>query len=167
MVAQKYCTIKINVSKCEQISVLGLILLFPCKMVMMDLYAENILDHYRHPRGKQALPSPSVTHEEVNLSCGDALTVQLQIEGDRVTSVGWEGSGCAISQAAMSMLSEELAGKLLKEIESMQKESVYDLLGVPIGPRRVKCALLCLHAVKNAVREYKGQPMQGWMETSA
>lgn len=119
----------------------------------MDLYAENILDHYRHPRGKQALESPTVKHEEVNVSCGDALTVSLKIENERVTEVGWEGSGCAVSQAAMSMLSEELAGKSLKEVESLKKEDVYELLGVPIGPRRVKCALLGLDAIMNALRK--------------
>ena len=131
----------------------------------MDLYAENILDHYRHPRGKSRLPSPTVTHEELNLSCGDALTVDLLIDGDRIRSVGWEGSGCAISQAAMSMLSEALVGKSLQEVDALQKEDVYELLGVPIGPRRVKCALLCLYAVKNAGRKFKKEQPQEWTET--
>ncbi len=133
----------------------------------MDLYAENILDHYRHPRAKHAIASPSVSHEEVNLSCGDALRVDLRIEDGRVTGIGWEGSGCAISQAAMSMLGEELAGKSLEEIDALKKENVYELLGVPVGPRRFKCALLCLHALKNAVRTFRHEPPQGWTETAA
>lgn len=131
----------------------------------MDLYAENILDHYRHPRGKQLMENPTVTHEEVNLSCGDALEIQLLVENDRVAAVGWSGSGCAVSQAAMSILSEELVGKSLKELEAIDKEKIYELLGVPIGPRRVKCALLCLHAMKNAVRISMKEAPQGWMET--
>ncbi len=131
----------------------------------MDLYAENILDHYRHPRGKRPVTAPTVTHEEINVSCGDALTISLVIANDQITAVGWEGSGCAISQAAISMLSEELTGKSLKEIESMTKEDVYELLGVPVGPRRFKCALLCLHTLKNAVRKFRGDPAGGWRET--
>lgn len=131
----------------------------------MDLYAENILDHFRHPRGKKAILRPTVTHEEVNASCGDALSVSLRIEGGRIAELGWQGEGCAISQAAMSMLSEELAGKTMKEIDSLTPAAVYELLGVPIGPRRIKCALLCLHALKNALRKEKGKSPQSWNET--
>ena len=131
----------------------------------MDLYAETILDHYRHPRGKERLPSPSVTHAEVNLSCGDELTLSLGIHDDHIRKIGWEGSGCAISQSAMSMLGEELEGKSLAEAASLSKDDVYALLGVPVGPRRIKCALLCLHALKNAVRKFRGEASQGWAET--
>ena len=92
-------------------------------------------------------------HEEVNVSCGDALKVFLMIKNDRVDAVGWEGTGCAISQAAMSMLSEELAGKLLKEIAAINKETIFAMLGVPIGARRLKCALLGLQAVQNAIEK--------------
>ena len=138
------------------------ILLFSSRM---DLYAENILDHYRHPRHKEKLSSPSVMHEEVNLSCGDALTVQLLIKDDRVQDIGWEGTGCAISQAAMSMLSEELTGKSFTEIEGMQTTDINEMLGVPIGPRRFKCAYLCLHTLKNALRKFRNEQPQGWMET--
>ena len=121
----------------------------------MDLYADNILDHYRHPRGKQRIVSPSVTHEEVNVSCGDQLTLDLQITDGNITAVGWEGGGCAISQAAMSMLSEELIGKTVQEAETLRKEDIFEMLGVPVGPRRVKCALLCLDTFKNAVRKFR------------
>ena len=131
----------------------------------MDVYAENILDHYRSPRGKKAVTSPTVTHEEINVSCGDALTISLVIKDGVVTELGWEGTGCAISQAAMSMMSEEMTGKSVEDLEKLTKEDVYALLGVPIGPRRVKCALLCLHALKNALRKSKGLQMQGWTET--
>lgn len=142
----------------------------------MDVYAENILDHYRHPRKKSLLPSPGsssardggggfVTHEEVNVSCGDTLTVSLMIKDGTVAGIGWDGTGCAISQAAMSMLAEELPGKSVKDLEAMTKEDIYAMLAVPIGPRRLKCALLCLHALKNALRKAKGQDPQGWAET--
>ena len=133
----------------------------------MDLYAENILDHYRHPRGKQSIAKPSIAHREENLSCGDELSVELVIENNTVKEVGWQGTGCAVSQAAMSMLAEELAGNSLQAIESMEPRQIYELLGVPIGPRRMKCALLCLHTLKNAVLVYHKQPAQSWVKTVA
>lgn len=132
----------------------------------MDVYAEEILDHYRHPRGKALLASPTIAHEEVNLSCGDALTLHLEIADGNIRALGWEGSGCAISQAAMSMLGEELVGKTVDEADVLTPSDIYELLGVPIGPRRVKCALLSLHTLKNALRKMKNQPAQGWSETA-
>ena len=132
----------------------------------MDLYAENILDHFRSPRGKEPLEKPTVTHHEINASCGDELTVNLKIENEIVTRLSWSGTGCAISQAAMSMLSEELAGMNLKDIEAMKPGHVKELLGVPVGTRRTKCALLCLHALKNALRKNAGKKPQSWMETA-
>jgi nitrogen fixation NifU-like protein len=81
--------------------------------------------------------------------------------------VQWSGTGCAISQAAMSMLSEELAGMKTSDLEKMKTEHIYELLGVPVGPRRFKCALLCLHTLKNALRVHAGNEPQGWLETVA
>ena len=136
----------------------------------MDLYAENILDHYRDPRhkkvesGKWKVES-AFTHSEANISCGDEITIALSIENDVVTSIEWTGAGCAISQAGMSMFSEELEGKSTDEILNLKKDDIYALLGVPIGPRRFKCALLCLHTVKNALRKHEGQEPQMWLET--
>jgi nitrogen fixation NifU-like protein len=136
----------------------------------MDVYAENILDHYRHPRNKQAEGSEkramSVSHTEENLSCGDTVTVHLFINDNRIEQISWDGTGCAISQAAMSILSEELVGKTLNEAESLTPQNVYDILRVPIGPRRVKCALLGLHTLKNALLVQGKQKLQSWAETA-
>ena len=131
----------------------------------MDLYAEQILDHFRHPRNKTPLVSSSISHEEKNTSCGDFLTIDLQIEDGKISGVGWSGEGCAISQAGMSLLSEELLGKTVEEANSFTAKTVNELLGVPIGPRRMKCALLSLHALKNALRIHEGKEAQGWAET--
>lgn len=128
----------------------------------MDLYADNILDHYRHPRGKEALPSPTIVHKELNPSCGDELTVELIIKNGKIEQIGWSGEGCAISQAGMSMLSEELTGTSLEEIEEMKPQHMYDLLGVPVGLRRVKCALLALHTVRNASLKTRDKPEEDW-----
>ena len=132
----------------------------------MDLYAENILDHYRSPRGTEPLSKPTVEHHEVNASCGDEITVQLKIANGKIEGISWSGTGCAISQAAMSMFSEEIVHCPLSIVHSMKPKTIYDLLGVPIGPRRFKCALLCLHTLKNALRTYEKKKPQSWVETA-
>lgn len=132
----------------------------------MDLYAENILDHYRSPRMSGTLPSPTATHHELNASCGDDLTLDLLIEHERITDVRWRGQGCAISQAAMSMLSETLPGMKIDAASLLEPEAILKLLGVTVGPRRMKCALLGLHTLKNALRSHKGLEAQSWLETT-
>ncbi len=131
----------------------------------MDLYAENILEHFRNPQHKVALVSPDVTHEEINVSCGDKVTVMLKIANGAITEIGWQGEGCAISQAGMSLLSEGLPGMSLEEVVTLARSDIDALLGVPVGARRFKCALLCIHAVKNACRIYQKLPPQSWLDT--
>jgi nitrogen fixation NifU-like protein len=131
----------------------------------MDLYAENILDHYRDPRCKGALANAHVTHSEANISCGDEVTLHLKIENDCIKEVAWEGIGCAISQAGMSILCEELEGMSLENAVALKKDDIYELLGIPVGPRRFKCALLCLHTLKNALHAHAGEPIQSWLDT--
>lgn len=131
----------------------------------MDIYAENILDHFKSPRGQNSLADPSVEHRELNASCGDEITVKLKIDNGNTSALSWSGAGCAISQAAMSILSEELLGMKTENIDSMKPEHIKELLGVPVGTRRIKCALLCLHALKNALRKYRGEKSQSWLET--
>lgn len=77
----------------------------------MDLYAENILDHFRHPRNSGELSPATADHEEFNHACGDALHLWVLIGNGTIAKIGWTGEGCAISQASMSILSEELTGK--------------------------------------------------------
>lgn len=132
----------------------------------MDLYADNILDHYKHPRHKGVGSEQwGVSHEEKNPSCGDKLTIQLKIDDDRITDLIWSGEGCAISQAGMSMLSETLIGKTTEDATSLLEEDIRTMLGVPISTRRLKCALLCLHTLKNSLHTYHQEPLQTWQET--
>lgn len=133
----------------------------------MDLYAENILEHFRSPKHKKNTPNSTVEHEEVNHACGDVLKIQISTDGNIVTDLGWNGTGCAISQAAMSMLAEELENKTLFDAASLHPQYIYDLLGVPISPRRLKCALLCLHTLKNTLHRLRGEKMQQWSDTAA
>jgi nitrogen fixation protein NifU and related proteins len=118
---------------------------------MDDFYQQNILDHARHPRNSGQLDSPTVSREEYNPLCGDKVRFDLVIEGEVIKDVRFSGRGCAISQAAASMLAEEIKGKPLDEVRQIGKEEILDLLGIPIGYTRLKCALLSLKAVKVGV----------------
>ena len=131
----------------------------------MDVYAENILDHYREPRHQHTLDDADVEHEEINHSCGDAITLFIKVHDGKIADIGWQGTGCAISQAAMSMLCEELIGLSVDEAQDISKDEIFELLGVPIGARRMKCALLCLHTLKNALRTMQEKGEQTWVET--
>lgn len=108
-------------------------------------YRENILDHARHMRNKGLLPAHDFDHEEHNPLCGDHLHLTLQIdENEVIQAVGWDGSGCAISQASASMLGEELVGMSLSDARKLDKSFVLDLVGIPLTINRVKCATLSL-----------------------
>ncbi len=117
---------------------------------MHDLYAEEIIDHYRYPRNKGSMEKPDLVYHDSNPFCGDEVTIMLKVEDGRVVDVKWQGHGCTISQASASMLSEEIKGKTLEELRHWGKEEVLDLLGIPLGPVRIKCALLPLKALKAA-----------------
>lgn len=134
---------------------------------MTDLYAEQIMDHAKNPRNAGSLPGANAVHQEANLSCGDRLRVELEVADGMVNNVGWLGNGCAISQAGMSLLSEQLVGKSTVQVLALRKPDVLALLGVPVSERRLKCALLCLHTVQNALRLKEGLPVQPWAETVA
>lgn len=100
----------------------------------MNLYQEEILDHYKHPRNKKRLENPSKTVEAANPVCGDKLGVDIVVKDGIIVDIGFFGEGCAISQAAMSMLSEELIGQPGSKLGEVSSEYVLDLLGVPVGP---------------------------------
>jgi nitrogen fixation protein NifU and related proteins len=110
-------------------------------------YREYILDHYRNPRNYGKLEQPDVHAEDSNPLCGDQLALDLQIEGDHVTAVRFQGRGCAISQASASMLSEMIEGKTTQEVIHLGKDEVLDALGIAISPARTKCAFLCLRVL--------------------
>ncbi|MDZ4770285.1 MAG: iron-sulfur cluster assembly scaffold protein [Chloroflexota bacterium] len=114
-----------------------------------DLFRENILDHSQHPRYRGLLDPADIDHEVNNPLCGDWLHLTLRIAADeRIAAVGWDGDGCAISQASASMLGEILLGMSVEEARTLTKEMVFDLIGIALTPNRMKCALLSLEAVK-------------------
>jgi len=119
---------------------------------MDDFYKENILDHYRHPRHAGTLEEPTHTHESHNPLCGDVIRIDLHVnEDDIVDKVAFEGKGCAISQASASMLAEMIEGKPLDDVKNISKEEILEMLGIEIGPVRMKCALLSLKTLKAGI----------------
>lgn len=116
---------------------------------MSDLYREQIIDLYENPLNYGELEPHDFTYEEDNPLCGDVvrITVRLDEEG-RVAEAKWEGEGCAISQASASLLTEEIKGLTLQEVKEFPKETLLDLIGVPLSMARVKCALLSLKVLK-------------------
>lgn len=119
-----------------------------CTLAPMDLFREAIIDHYKHPRHKGKLEDADVHRHETNPFCGDEVTIFLSIADDTVAGASFEGRGCAISQASASMIMEEIIGMPVDELKQWGKEDVLDLLGIEIGPVRLKCALLPLKALK-------------------
>jgi len=118
---------------------------------MDELYRENILDHYKRPRNFGRPDEFDLDFEDTNPFCGDEQHIYLKLDAEgRVSGVGFEGKGCAISTAATSMLTEELQGKTREELLQLPKEFVLDLLGIDISATRIKCALLGLKVVKSA-----------------
>lgn len=113
----------------------------------MDYYREYILDHYRNPRNYGKLEDPDIHSEDSNPLCGDQLAMDMQVEGDRIKEVRFLGRGCAISQAAASMLSEMIEGKTVQEVVALGKDEILEELGIAISPARTKCAFLSLRVL--------------------
>ncbi len=125
---------------------------------MDDLYRELILEHYKHPHNAGTLDQPDISHEEHNPLCGDRIRIDLAVEQGVITDVRFQGRGCAISQAAASLLTDELRGKTLDQARAISKEDLLDLIGIPLekNPVRLKCALLSLKTLKAGVYTYLG-----------
>ena len=124
-----------------------------------QLYREVILDHYKNPRGHGLLEAADAHAEGQNPLCGDEVAVSLRFDGDTIAAVGFEGRGCAISQAATSMLTEIVVGRNAGDVARMPKEELLEEIGIPLTPVRLKCAILGLGVLKVALHNAKGTPL--------
>ncbi len=119
---------------------------------MDDLYRETIIERYKSPQFRGRLDPHDIQFEDDNPLCGDHIEVTLRVgEDGRVTEAAFDGKGCAISQASADLLMEAVIGKTIDEIKQLNKEFVLDLLGIELGPVRLKCALLSLKVLKAGV----------------
>ena len=123
------------------------------------LYREVILDHYRNPRSHGLLEAPDAQAEGQNPLCGDEVTGSVRFDGDTIAAVGFEGRGCAISQAATSMLTELVQGRTVEEVARLPKEELLEEIGIPLTPVRLKCAILGLGVLKVALHKGRGTPL--------
>ncbi|TML22494.1 MAG: SUF system NifU family Fe-S cluster assembly protein [Actinobacteria bacterium] len=133
-----------------------------------QLYRELILDHYKNPRNHGLLEAADASAEGQNPLCGDEVSVSIRLgKGDVIEDVGFEGRGCAISQAATSMLTDLVKGKSADEVAAMPKEELLDELGIPLTPVRLKCAILGLGVLKLALHKARGTPLPDEWGTAA
>jgi nitrogen fixation NifU-like protein len=129
-----------------------------------EMYQEQILDHYKNPRNFGTLEEAEHQAHDNNPLCGDDIAFYLKVKDGVVEDVRFEGQGCAISQASASLLTLKVKGKTLEAIKAFDKDTILEMLGIPVSPVRMKCALLSLQVVKQAVW---GRELAQELETAA
>ncbi|OGZ03707.1 MAG: hypothetical protein A2648_02005 [Candidatus Lloydbacteria bacterium RIFCSPHIGHO2_01_FULL_41_20] len=117
-----------------------------------ELYKENILDHYSHPRNKKKMGDFTIKGDGINANCGDELMLYLKTANRKITEASFEGVGCAISLAGASMLTEKLIGLSISSAKMLSPGDMYTMLGIKISPSRTNCALLAYEALSNAIK---------------
>jgi len=119
---------------------------------MDDLYREQIIDRYKNPRSRGTLDPHDFSYEDDNPLCGDRIRIDVRVDTqNRVTAAAFSGQGCAISQASADLLTESVVGKTLDEVKQITKDDILEMLGIELGPVRLKCALLSLKVLKAGV----------------
>jgi nitrogen fixation NifU-like protein len=135
-----------------------------------QLYREVILDHYKNPRGHGLIEDADAQAEGQNPLCGDEVSIFVAFgeDGDTIEEVKFSGRGCAISQAATSMLTELVQGRSAQEVATLPRDELLDEIGIPLTPVRLKCALLGLSTLKLALHKAKGTPLpEEWTGASS
>jgi len=123
----------------------------------MDIYSENIMDHYKDPRNFGSLKDCDIQYSDSNPLCGDKIKVELKIKDNKIYDIRYECEGCAINRASSSIISEELKGMELGKVIKLDADFVLNLLGIKLNSVRIKCALLSLRAVQKSVTKYLGE----------
>ncbi len=133
----------------------------------MSIYREEILDHYKHPRNFGMLPSANATATEDNMPCGDRMTIMLHIDKDVVNDMKFECTGCALSIACASMLTELVKNKTLASVETLKESDILNFTGGAISPGRLNCALLGWHTMKKALTQIPASHTQSLTKEKA
>jgi len=120
----------------------------------MKIYEQTIIDHFRNSRNKGTLKDPDFATQEYIPSCGDRIALQGIVTKKSLSAIRFTGTGCMISQAAASMLTEYALGKSIDELLLLDKNHLLSMLGMQLGPTRLQCALLALHVLQEGIREY-------------
>lgn len=118
-----------------------------------DMYKDRILAHYRNPLNYGGLDNADYSHTGVNPSCGDEISVDVQVQNGTITDIGFTGDGCAISMASASLVTEELTGAELDRIQTLDRDEVLELLEIELTPMRVKCAILIEKVLTDAISQ--------------
>jgi nitrogen fixation NifU-like protein len=119
---------------------------------MDDLYREQIIDRYKNPQFRGILDPYDITFEDDNPFCGDHIRLDIRLDENNIVSeAAFSGEGCSISQASADLLVESIIGKHIDEVKQVNKEDLLELIGIPLGPVRLKCALLSLKVLKAGV----------------
>ena len=121
---------------------------------MHTLYKDHLLDHYRYPRNSGIIPHANCTSSQENPACGDAVSMAGRIHAGILQEVSFTARGCVISVASASLLSDQIKGHAIEELQEFDAQSMIALLGISIGPTRLKCALLPLYALHDGVKCY-------------
>ncbi len=122
-----------------------------------EIYRANIIDHYQNPRNHGPLANADVTTSHNNPLCGDDITIHLKLDSSKtkIEKMNFEGTGCAISQAAASILTEKVSGMEIKDVKNITQEELFSYLGINPGPARIKCATLALETLKESLSSIK------------
>jgi len=119
----------------------------------MSIFREEILDHYKHPRNFGELPDATARAEEENMPCGDHIAIGIKVSDDQITDVKFSGSGCALSTAVTSMLTEDIKKETLAQVETLKENDILQYVGGSVTSGRVNCVLLGWKTLKKAITQ--------------
>jgi len=122
----------------------------------MNEYMEHIMDHYKNPHNKGKLKKLDIKNKEKNPACGDEIEINVKLKKGIIHDIRFDGYGCAISQAAASLVTDFVKGKNVNDVLKLTKQDVLGLLGIDVAPMRIKCAMLGLRVLQRGILQHKG-----------
>lgn len=126
---------------------------------MNSLYHAELIEHYKSSPYRRVIVGPTVHFGDFNPSCGDKLDVSVILDANIIVEIAFQGSGCVISQAAMSMICEQVENKAIEKVLNLNGDDVLSMINIDLGPVRMKCATLGLHVVQQAIKTWQKESM--------